>query len=203
MKKVILILILIFSGTLTAQYEERVKQLTELNVKEYTRPFVTSLGTAMNSGGYYTAKIPGLFGFSFSIKGMVMLIPEEQKILIPILPDGYNTGPTATIYGGEGASYFGLFGEITMPQGADLSAVPFVYPQISASLLGTEVLLRYLPEIDLTTGSDNKISLFGIGAAHSVSQYIPLFPIDIAVQVMYNKMEVTDLFTVKNIAVNV
>ncbi len=63
-------------------------------------------------------------------------------------------------------------------------------------------MLRYFPEIDLKTDEGNKISMFGIGIAHSISQYIPLIPIDAAAQIMYNKFEITNLFSVKNIAFN-
>ena len=45
-------------------------------------------------------------------------------------------------------------------------------------------MLRYIPAVDI---EDVSFDLFGIGLKHSVSQYIPLLPVDIAVQIMYNK----------------
>ncbi len=205
MKRGILILIfsLFLSGTLMAQFEDRFGLLTETNLKEYAKPFATSFGTAMNSGSYYTASIPAFWGFSFSIRGMLILVPEEQKSFTPVLPNGYTADvPAATIYGEKGGYYAGPDGYIVTPPGANLTSIPMGLPQISASFLGTEVMLRYLPEIDLNTDEGNKISMFGIGIAHSVSQYIPLIPIDAAVQLMYNKFEITNLFSVKNIAFN-
>ncbi len=205
MKRGILVLVfsLILTGSLMAQFEERFGLLTETNLKEYARPFATSIGTAMNSGGYYTASIPAFWGFSFSVRGMLILVPDDQKTFTPVLPEGYVADiPAATIYGEKGGYYSGPNGYIVSPPGANLSALPVGLPQISASFLGTQVMLRYLPEIDLNTGEDNKVSMFGIGIAHSVSQYIPLIPIDAAVQLMYNKFEITNIFKVKNIAFN-
>ncbi len=206
MKRGILILVfsLILTGSLMAQFEDRFGELSEKNIKDYAGPFATSLGTAMNSGGYYTASIPAFWGFSFSIKGMLIIIPEDQKTFAPTLPNGYTADvPAATIYGDKGGYYAGPDGYITTPPGINKSAIPAGVPQISASFMGTEVLLRYLPEIDLQTDEGNKVSMFGIGVAHSISQYIPLIPIDAAAQLMYNKFEISNLFNVKNIAFNV
>ena len=66
--------------------------------------------------------------------------------------------------------------------------------------MGTEALFRYVPKIDVG-GKD--LSLFGLGIKHSVSRYIPLIPVDVAVQVLYSTFTVTDLIDVKNLAFNV
>lgn len=61
--------------------------------------------------------------------------------------------------------------------------VPMVVIQAGVGLiLGTEVSVRLLPEIEIpAVGEDvGKISATGFGIKHSLSQYIPLFPIDVA-----------------------
>jgi hypothetical protein len=197
----LLFLILVLSSTLYAQVEDRFSQLNEINIKEYARPFATSLGTAMNSGGFYTASVPTLFGFSLSFRGMYIMVPDDQKTFTPQLPQGYNADvKSATIYGDKGGYYSGPAGYVTLPPGIDVSAVPLALPQIAASFMGTEVMLRYLPAIPL--GDDSEISMLGVGVKHSISRYIPLLPVDIAAQFLYNNIEITNLFNVNNIAFN-
>lgn len=203
MKKILtfFVLFVLCSSSVLSQVEDRFAALTQKNVELYAQPFATSFGTAMNSGGYHSADVASLFGFSISFQGMYMLIPDDDLTFTPVLPEGYTSGPSATIFGDKGSAYAGPAGYITTPPGVNLSAMPMALPQIGISLLGTEVLFRYLPEIEIGDGGE-KLSLFGIGAKHSVSQYIPLIPIDVAVQVLYNKLEITDLLESKNLAFN-
>jgi len=205
MKKILLILALfIFIGRpLYSQIEDRFSQLAEINAIAYAQPFATTLGTAINSGSYHTADIPAMFSFSVSFKAMYILIPESQKNFIPTLTElGYQANKeTATIYGDKGAAYAGPDGYIVMPPGINQSSIPVAYPQIGASVLGTQLILRYLPRIPIA--ADNDLSILGIGVAHSISQYIPLFPFDLAVQGLYNNVEVSGIMKLKNFAVNI
>jgi Family of unknown function (DUF6588) len=204
MKKSLLLLTLLIFVVKTSfsQIEDRFSQLAEHNAVEYAKPFATTLGTAMNSSGYISADYSSLFSFSISFRGMYIIIPESQKTFTPTFNDvGYQaTKETATIYGDKGAAYAGPDGYIVMPPGINQSGIPVAYPQVAASFMGTQVLLRYLPKIPL--GNENDLSLLGIGVAHSISQYIPLFPIDLAVQILYNNFEITNLMNLKNIAFN-
>ncbi len=205
MKRTLLLLIFIFLTVKPAisQIEDRLAQLGEDNVSQYIRPFVTSLGTAMNSNGYYSADISTMLSFSVSFRGMYILIPEDQKSFTPTFSQvGYNaTKQTATVYGDKGAAYAGPQGYIVMPPGINRSSIPVAYPQVSASLLGTQLILRYLPPTKIADNND--LSIFGLGVAHSISQYIPLFPLDLAVQFLYNRLEVSDIMKLNNIAFNV
>ncbi len=205
MKKTLLLLVLIFLTARPAfsQIEDRLAQLGKDNVADYIRPFVTSLGTAMNSNGYYSADISTGLSLAVSFRGMYILIPEDQKSFTPTFTQpGYNASkPTATVYGEKGAAYAGPEGYIVMPPGINQSSIPVAYPQVSASLMGTQVLIRYLPPTPIADNND--LSIFGFGVAHSISQYIPLFPIDLAVQFLYNRVEVSDIMKLNNVAFNV
>jgi hypothetical protein len=66
--------------------------------------------------------------------------------------------------------------------------------------MGTEVMLRYLPSIQL--GDEEDLSMFGLGIKHSISRYIPLVPVDIAVQFLYNNLEVTNVMNLTSYAFN-
>jgi len=117
------------------------------------------------------------------------------------LPSGYTADkPTATIYGDKGAVYSGPLGYLAYPSGLNQSSVPMVFPQASISFMGTELMVRYLPTFKV---DEEEISLFGFGIKHSISRYIPLFPVNIAVQFLYNKFSISDIVNVKSIAFNV
>jgi hypothetical protein len=203
MKKFLNIVFLSFflSLPLYSQVSDRFGFLTEADITEYAKPFGTSLGMAFNSGSYHSAEVADFFGFSISFKGMYILIPDDDLTFTPTLPAGYTaTNPTATIYGGEGVAYYGPDGYIVYPPGVNESSLPFVMPQISASFMGTEVMLRYLPSISL--GDKEDLSMFGIGVKHSISRYIPLSPVDISVQFLYNNLEITSVMDITAYAFN-
>lgn len=194
-------LFLILAAPVFSQVEDRFGFFTEAEISEYARPFGTSLGMAFNSASYHSAKVADLIGFSLSLRGMLILIPDDDLTFTPSLPNGYSSTPTATIYGKEGAAYYGPQGFIVYPQGIDRSSIPVVLPQISASFMGSEVMLRYLPSISLGSG-DEELSMFGIGLKHSISRYIPLSPVDISVQFLYNSLEITNVMDISSYAFN-
>lgn len=200
MKKV-LFFFLLAAGSLSAQIEDRLSYLTESEATKYVTPLATTLGVAFNSASYIDADIPSLFGFSFSIRAMGIIIPEDDKTFIPDAITGYDkTKSTATFYGAEGTYYAGIDGYQVYPPGIDESFIPLGYPQITLSLLGTELLVRGLPEVTI---AEQKVSMLGLGVSHSISRYIPLLPVDIAAQILYNKFTIKDILDVKNIAFNV
>jgi hypothetical protein len=203
MKKLsVLILVLFLCAPLSySQFLERFEALNEVNIKEYTQPFATSFGLFMNSGGFHTADVSSIFGFSLSFKGMYILIPENAKTYTPVLSAGYSPGEVATIYGDKGGAFAGPGGYQVTPPGINKSAIPLAYPQVAVSLMGTEILLRYLPNVKFS--SEHDVNLLGIGVRHSVSQYFPMFPIDLAVQVLYNNLEISNLMKSNNLAFNI
>jgi len=80
---------------------------------------------------------------------------------------------------------------ITTVPGLDLDGLPLVLPQLSVGLIfGTEVLVRYLPEVD--AGDVGKVKFWGFGVKHSISQWIPLplLGIDITGQYVMQQLKV-------------
>ena len=133
---------------------------------------------------------------------MMILIPDDQRTFTPNLPNGYfstnGNEQTATFFGESGGIYAGPQGLITYPSGINESAVPLLFPQATVSFMGTELLLRYVPlKIE-----DQNITLFGVGVRHSISQYIPLIPLDLAVQILYNRFTIGDIVKSTNWAFN-
>ncbi|MBI4519408.1 MAG: hypothetical protein HY701_01110 [Gemmatimonadetes bacterium] len=81
---------------------------------------------------------------------------------------------------------------LNFPGGLDLPAVPFAVIQGSVGLLlGTEVSVRMIPAVE-TTEEVGKIQAIGFGVKHSLSQYIPLFPVDVSVYYGKQSLDVGD-----------
>jgi hypothetical protein len=200
MKKISIVFLFLIAPLTFSQFQDRFETLNETNIKAYATPFATSFGLAMNSGSFYKADVPSLFGFSIGFRGMYLLIPESQKTFTPVLPEYYNPKEVATIWGDKGGAFAGPNGyEVTQP-GFNRSAVPFALPQITLSFMGTEAMFRILPEV--TISGDDKVSMYGFGIKHEISRYFPLMPLDVAVQVLYNKFEISSLMNATNFAVN-
>lgn len=73
--------------------------------------------------------------------------------------------------------------------GINLGFIPLVFPQASIGVgFGTDLMLRFFPTVDL--GGGIEIGFIGFGARHSISQYIPLCPVDIAVMAAYQSLKV-------------
>jgi hypothetical protein len=180
--------------------QDQFNSFSEVNIGGFAQPFVTSLGEGLNSGGFYTANIPKTLGFSISFRAMYIFIPNDQLTFTPNLPAGYTaTEPTATFWGSNAAIYSGPNGYITNANGINQSGTPFAIPQITGSFMGTELLIRYLPKISV---GNEDLNFFGIGVRHKISQYIPLIPVDLAVQFLYNKLTVSNLIDANSIAFN-
>lgn len=201
MKKALLLLgiMLIVAKPSFSQFEDRFSYLTESEIGRYAQPLATSLGTAFNSGTFHTADVPQLFGFTFSIKGMYISIPDDQRTFTPELPAGYDATETATIYGNEGGYYAGPDGYKVYPPGLDATFVPAAFPQIAASFMGTELMIRGLPSI---TVGETSVGFFGAALKHNISQYIPGLPVDLAAQFLYSTFTVKDVVDVSNIGFN-
>jgi hypothetical protein len=74
-----------------------------------------------------------------------------------------------------------------IPNGFNLPAVPLPMPQAAIGLpFGLEVMFRYIPTV--SAGDPGKFNYMGFGLRYSISQWLPLFPVDIAVHFMTQKM---------------
>ena len=85
----------------------------------------------------------------------------------------------------------------TTPQGFNLKAVPLILPQASIGLpLGFEVVGRFIPTMTIPPSGFGdpvgKMNFIGFGLRHSIDQYIPLCPVDIAVHFMTQKLTISD-----------
>jgi len=83
--------------------------------------------------------------------------------------------------------------DFKMPNGGNLTAIPMLIPQVLVGLpAGNELMLRIFPKVKISEDIGD-LSFWGIGVKHSISQYIPLVPIDLAVQAVYQQMKAGDI----------
>ena len=79
----------------------------------------------------------------------------------------------------------GLPSYLTLARGANVNTVVAGVPQIEiGSYLGTEIMLRYIPQIKYDTVV-GKFSFWGIGIKHSINQYWENAPFNLAAQFVY------------------
>jgi len=178
--------------------ETLLERYTGKNAPGYIQPLVTAFGANLNSGLFRSAKVPksGLH-LNFSLTGMISVFSDEQKVFTATTEGLFypeQQVETSTIVGdGKGTTVTGTGGtQFTFPGGYDLESFGLAVPTVTiGSIAGTEASLRY---ISTNLGEDiGKLSLLGIGVRHSISQYIPLFPLDVAAGVFYTKFDVADI----------
>lgn len=208
---VIIFLICFFPAHLTAQVGVTLNKLNPNEASNYLRPLSTWFGTYLNSGTYYSADVDNIFGFKFNIIGMWTVIPDDQKTFTPDPKDDVigEVVPTATVFGNRNGYYLSSKGFFTYPAGLSLKAVPMGIYQLSGSLFNTELMVRLFPRSNF---DEVKVGLFGFGLKHEISSHIPLLPLDISVQFLYNnfyfeytgnKSENYTIINSSNIAFNV
>jgi len=92
--------------------------------------------------------------------------------------------------------------DISLPNGANLPAVPFLMPQFNLGLpFGNEIMVRGFPKVEINKDIGD-FGFWGVGIKHSISQYIPLIPIDVAVQAAFQNLYVGDILTFTNFNAN-
>jgi len=72
-----------------------------------------------------------------------------------------------------------------------LNIMPMAVPQLNiGSVWGTEVSVRYLPQINI--GSYGSVGTFGIGIKHGITSHFKNFPVDAAVQLSYQTIKINN-----------
>lgn len=226
MKKLICliaILTIISSAIWAESLVEKLENFGKVNGKQYIRPWVTSFGTSLNTGLYQSAKVLPPFLFGVTLNSMLAFVPEEDKTFTVYSPTFDYEGTTyylyneeeqesATVFGDKGAlftlndeipeSIVGDGYDLKMPNGGNLTAIPLLVPQVSVGLpAGNELLLRVFPKVQISKDI-GELYFYGAGIKHSISQYIPLVPIDLAVQAVYQQMGVGDIIEISSFAAN-
>ncbi|MEN3037894.1 MAG: DUF6588 family protein [Candidatus Kryptonium sp.] len=209
MKRIIILVIsLIFLSSFAfSQVDQNMGSFPASAVKGYIQPLVDVMGANLNSGLYHTASMSKLFGFYVGVKGMAVFVPSSMKKFRAQLGADYNPSnvETATVFGdknGGARTRYRNVQDVNLPGGLGLSLVPLAVPQLSLSTLNSELLVRFVPSIKINDDIGS-INLLGIGLGHSVSQYIPMFPINVAVQGVYQQLKIGSYLKATALNVNI
>jgi len=202
-----LLVIVPSSATSQSDLEATISQMNSQWVEGYLQPFADVVGANVNSGYYHSAAIPQEgFNLEFSIIAVGSTVSDDQKSFTANAPSGFAPGTfqTATIFGEKGGSVTDM-GTGLQYAGSDgvinTSLFPAFIPQLKVgSLAGTEAIVRFIALPELSDGTIPSVSQFGIGARHSISQYFPSAPLDIAAGIFYNKFTAGDLIDYTGIA---
>ncbi len=186
----------IFVSQSFAQMEDAIEQLNSENTRGYLHPFIDAFGSNLNAGIYRTAHLPKMgIHIYVGIITMGAMIPDEGRTYMGTPPSPYPQieVETASVFGDEGAV-------VDLPNGLSYAFqngqvagdfAPIAVPHIEiGSILGTIVKLRYFA---YDFGEDiGKFKFLGYGLQHSISQYIPLLPVDISIGIFKQSLDVGD-----------
>jgi hypothetical protein len=203
-----LLLLLAFSRAHAdeSKIETALKAFNKDDVTGYIQPFADFFGANMGAGWYHSAAIPQSgFSLSVNIVAMGSSVGDDFKSYTVNAPAGYNpaTFQSATVFGGKktvitdqntGLSYSGI------ADGAiETGLFPLATLQLNiGSLYGTEFIIRGVP-IPQVSGAP-AVTFFGLGARHSLSQYLLESPVDIAAGVFWNTMKFGDLISMSSVS---
>lgn len=212
------VLVLIAGGMLLpgvagaqTELENTIKQFSGETAKGYVRPAADLFGANLLAGQFRSAAIPRMgFSIALEIVGMAGVVGDDQMTYTASTPPGFSPSSfkTATIFGGTGATVSHSSNPALTYRGADgvfdVSYMPMVAPQLRiGAVFGTEALVRLmgLPK----TGNEflPELHLLGLGLRHSISQYLPVLPLDVAAAGYYTSFTAGDMIDFKGYSIGV
>jgi len=189
------VLLICLAPPLASQINDQLSAYTGANAMGYLQPLANAFGADLNSGIFRTASIPKMAPkIRLEIQVMGVFFGDDDRTFRAVTERGftpvtYANAPTvvgsgqALIVEGDGGTAFAF------PGGLDLNSFALAVPQLRAGgVFGSEVILRYFAirvagsEDSGNSSSDlGKISFFGIGLKHNISQYLsPGIPVDLS-----------------------
>ncbi len=179
-----------------AQLGDQLSSYSGANAEGYLGPLADAIGTDLNTGIFRTAHIPRMGPLvRLEIQIMSVLFSDDDRMFNAVTEGGFSPEQRVaapTIVGpGEAVTVEGDGGtQFSFPGGFDLNSFALAVPQLRiGAVMGTELIVRYFAA---NVGDDDlgKISLFGIGARHSVSQHFgPALPVDIAAGFFWQQLK--------------
>jgi hypothetical protein len=181
-----------------ADLNDKLGALTGDNARGYLGPLPKALSATINSAVFQSGKVPRTgVEFSIGIHVMGASFGDKDRTFTPTDPPGFQSTtptPVPTIIGGsESVAVPGQGGTaLNYPGGLDTKSFTFGAPQLTiGSVFGTRAVVRWI-SLKLGDSDLGKLQLFGIGGQHSISQYVPGLPADVAVGVFYQTFKIGD-----------
>lgn len=182
----------------------------------YAQPITDALGANLNAGLFRTAEfgdtglIPvidlyvgavGMGAFtagspeSFRLandevqtdEGRTLIIDYPERDLPTAFGASESPGTADIIDKQTGAKV----DEVTLPGSLiNTSIAPLAVPHVGiGTVVGTDAQVRFLPETNIS--DYGSVSLFGLAVRHRISQYLPVMPVDVAVQGAWQQVKVS------------
>jgi hypothetical protein len=181
-----------------ADLNDKLGALTGDNAKGYLGPLPKALSATLNSAVFQTGKVPKRgINFTIGVHVMGVNLKDEDRTFTPKDPAGFQSvtpTPVPTIIGGsESVAVDGQGGTVlNYPGGLDTKTFTIAAPELTiGSVFGTRAVVRWFA-MDLKDSDLGKIELFGFGGQHSISQYVPSLPADVAVGAFYQTFKIGD-----------
>lgn len=184
-----------------AQLADNLGALSGDNAKGYLGPLAKGLSGTLNTAVFSGGNIP-LAGLNFNVGVRLMGISfaDKDRTYTPTDPPGFNGNGSSvqapTVIGDTQAVAQSGQGGTTLyhPGGFDLSNFAVAVPQATiGSVFGTRAVIRYI-SLNLGDSELGDLTLWGVGAQHSISRYFPGMPVNVAAGIFYQKFEIgTDL----------
>jgi len=178
----------------------------------YATPIFKTFGAGINAGWFNTAKVHGLGGFSLTICPNVILVPSTDKTFdVSTLGISNNTrvingkNSSTTFFGSNsnsnnpelgsfirypGAATDSMLASFKLPQGIGANIFMIPTAQLAVGVgLGTEVSIRYMPQIKT---NDISAGIIGFGIKHDIKQWIPgikLMPFDLSIMAAFTRLD--------------
>lgn len=193
--------------------ESKLCQWNAENGKKFIESSLPAFGANLNSGWFQTAKVTKPFHFGFTLNTMIAFISDEDKSFMATNPDTLlyegEKVETATFFGGKGGQFeptpYGSAHDINtlkLCDGIGLDMAPLVIPQVFMGIpFGFEITGRYFPAVELFK-EVGELSFWSIGIKNQISKLIPLCPVAISLQGVYQQFELGDIITSKCTFIN-
>jgi len=169
-----------------ADLSDKLGSLTGDNAKGYLSPLPKAMSSTLNSGIFQTADVKksGVH-FTIGVHIMGVSFPDDQRTFTPT--DAAAIGKVPTVVGDPNSVSVQRPDSTwaNYPGGLDAKAFALAAPELTVGdVLGTRLMLRWF-NADFGSSDYGKLDLFGIGGQHSISQYFPGMPVDLAVGAFY------------------
>lgn len=207
---VVLVLLLVGVAPSTAQtdLEKAFKQYNQDQVVGYIQPIADMFGANMMTGFFHNAEIePSGLHIRLDIIAMGSMIQDAQKNYTLNAPTGFTpaTFTAPTVFGGKGTTTTDETTGLTYGSSDGIinaSIFPLAAPQLTiGNIYGTQASIRFLT-VPKVSDQVPYVTLWSIGARHSISQYLPSVPLDLAAGIYYGKFVFGDYIDYSGLAIN-
>jgi hypothetical protein len=185
---------LVLAAPAAAVLEENLTGLTGDQTEGYLGPFASGLSGMLNSGIFRSGHVPATgFSMTFDARASYISFGDDDREYTASTP-GYEDIEAPTVVGNtqsvtaQHQTISGL--EFTYPGGFDMDNFGIAVPQLTiGNVAGTRAIVRWIA-VDLGDEDLGDFEFIGVGGQHSVSQYFPGMPFDLAVGGMWQNFKI-------------